>query len=624
VTTTVFETSTALSTVLASQTAEGMVMIEEINLPRIVTRSSLVPAQAPLAPTSFGSELRRLVKASGIVQTELAKRAGISPQCLCNWMAGRSGPSPSSEVIVKVLEAELQTPPNHLWARVKFRSRKGRMSATRYAGIVDNPRKRMRVTRNLTSAELHAPRKQFKKVYDQVAAALIDRVDPTVIASVSVARTNVTPFCAPLVDELAEFKRRSTLPSAKVKRQGYELTQRVERGADFEMRRYTSVMGTLRDNKDGPGIPNESLSLALFLVPELLRFAIAAKQTKMEDATGREYLTEEDLLFFQAGRNLVTKPSGYVYQNRELLLPRLLPIEGFLTAERIAEIRRNWKAACAEAHEEYGDLQGNYRSFAGQSVNRRRAVDALMKLDDPLIVFDILNKRMAENLCRIDDTSHRWKIHLSDCVLARIEADCGFRSSTLSLLDIDELCKTPSGWVLRVPRSKFKNPNGPYFKVAKGKYRDFERKLTDDNGSYAMFEIYKSVIWPTLPDTGNPALFKNLSLRASDALKAGYPRLAPKTFSERFKSITGAHLRDAIDGIEGLVEFTTHHARALLCCGVLKRGEPKYGPADAMKYAAAAICDGVDVAQKFYVQWSKDKEEAGLMGARAPITPSSR
>ncbi|MHC2623889.1 hypothetical protein ACVIW2_005921 [Bradyrhizobium huanghuaihaiense] len=590
----------------------------------------LVPAQAPKTATvfakkatAFSTKARELWEASGIPQNELADQIGLTPGKLNNWMTGWSGPTKNDAVPLRALEDIFHSAslcvPGELTSLVKVRSRKGRAKPNRYASIKDNHRKRIRTTRNFTSAEMNAPPKEFKKLYEAAAAADIERLDPIVVATVNTRRDEVEPFCGPLTEELDQFRMLSTLRVPDLSMPGKPLKQRADGGADIETRRHTRVMGFLRDHENGPRIPNESLTLALFLFPDLVRDTLVAKQAKMRGLTGKMYLVEEDIALFQAGKNLLTPPNGYVFQNRELFLPRLRPIDGVVSASRIEEISRDWKGACNEAFGEYGDLQKTFGQFIAPSVVRRKAVEGMMDHPDPLFVFDRLNERMSADLATIDPDCLRWRVHLSDCILARIETDCGFRSETLRKLDIDELRETSKGWTLSTSRFNFKNPDGPYFQAGAHKYRDFERVLTDVNGSFDLIELYKSKVWPMLPHADRcQALFKNLSGRRSDAEKAHYPRVLSRTFSERFRAFTGMYLCNSDDGIDGLYEFTTHQARALLCAGTLKRLMPKYGLTDAMKLAADKICDSVEVAEAIYARWDGAAREAMLRDGTAP------
>jgi transcriptional regulator with XRE-family HTH domain len=584
---------------------------------------ALVPAQAPKKATAFSTKARKLWEASGIPQNELADRVGVTPQRLNNWMSGYSGPTNNDAVFVRALEnvfhAASLCAPGELTSLVRVRSRRGRASSDRYVSIDDSQRKRIRTTRNFTSAEMNASPKKFKKLYDEAAASDIERVDPIVVATVNTRRDKVEPFCGPLTEELEQFKSLSTLKVPDLSMPGKPLTQRADGGAGIETRRHARVMGFLRDDEKGPRIPNGLLSLCLFLFPDNVRKTLVAKQAKMLALTGKMYLVEEDIALFQAGKNLLAPPNGYVFQNPDMFLPRLQPIEGVVTASRIEEISRDWKGACKEAFVEYGDLQKTFGQFIAPSVVRRRAVEDMMNHPDPLFVFDLLNQRMSDDLATIDPDCLRWRVHLSDCILARIETDCGFRSGTLRKLDIDELQETSKGWTLSTSRFKFKNPEGPYFKLGANKYRDFERVLSDVNGSFDMIELYKSKVWPTLPHADRSrALFKNLSERRNDAEQAHYPRVLSRTFSDRFRAFTGMYLCNSENGIEGLYEFTTHQARALLCAGTLKRLMPKYGLTDAMKLAADKICDSIGVAESIYARWDGAEREAMLRDGSVP------
>jgi hypothetical protein len=239
--------------------------------------------------------------------------------------------------------------------------------------------------------------------------------------------------------------------------------------------------------------------------------------------------------------------------------------------------------------------------------------------EDPFHYLDILNERMAAVFRSMDPSSATWITHAGDAVIARIAADTGFRNETFHQLDVTELTESSEGWRLKVPRSKFKNPDGPYFRLGGGRYRDFDRVLTEANGSGDIIEAYLSRGRPALDGAAHSDALLISRKKSGDETNADYwPRMLPDNFSRRLRGMTELYLcggSGAFKAVEGAMPFTTHQCRALVCAGKLKRFYPKLGAADALQVAADAICDGVDVAEYYYARWDARRREDTLRDA---------
>jgi hypothetical protein len=367
-------------------------------------------------------------------------------------------------------------------------------------------------------------------------------------------------------------------------------------------------------HEKGPGVASDDLTLGLFLFPDLTRREIAAKQVRIQKTTGKLYLVREDIDQFSAGKTLVQAPNGYVFQNPEKFLSELKPIEGFITPRDIQAAEHDWEGTCARAVARYDNYKQSYRQFEQSVVNRKVPVEKVLDFEDPLFVLDVLNERMARLFHGADDQAHWWIDHALDCVLARISTDTGFRNETFHKLDVTELKETSQGWMLQVPRHKFKNPNGPYFHLGSGRYRDFERVLKDENGIGDIIEAYLSKARPAIPGArGSTALFVNTTNNPVHMALEHYPRIHPDRFSERFRNMTELHLCGIEDGIPGVMPFSTHQCRAVVCSGNLKRAARKFGVGSALQIAADAICDGINVAMYHYSRWSAYEREQALL-----------
>jgi hypothetical protein len=566
----------------------------------------------------FHVEFARLCDASGCKMRDLADAVGIGRSHLSNWKSGAYAPSRNYKDVIHRFEEMFGVPKNHLWGLVHLTSRKGRARLGRYHGIEDSKAVRTQVTRSFTAAEMLAPPDEFRKLYEAAKQRKIERVDPLMVA-VQRSRPDERPFVVSerLNSDLEQLLQLSTMQSWDVGLDMLPLKQRKGRGADWEVRRLKRVLQFVSCHEEGPGVAPDDLTLGLFLYPDFTRREIAAKQVRMKQTTGKLYLVGEDIDQFSAGKTLVQAPNGYVFQNPEKFLAELKPVEGFITPRDIQAAERDWEGACARAVARYDNYKQSYGQFERIVVNRKVAVEKVLDFEDPLFVLEVLNERMARLFLGADDQAHWWIDHTLDCVLARIATDAGFRNETFHKLDVTELKETSQGWRLQVSRRKFKNPEGPHFHLGSGKYRDFDRLLTDENGVGDIIEAYLSKARPAIAGArGSTALFINTTNRPAHMALKHYPRILPDQFSERFRNMTELHLCGLEDGIPGVMPFSTHQCRAVVCAGNLKRAARKFGVGNALQMAADAICDGINVAMYHYSRWSAYEREKALLSLK--------
>lgn len=566
----------------------------------------------------FSTVLRTLWLASGLTQEYLAEHVGITVSDLANWLGGRV-PTHDNFHVVASLEKILNVEPGTLSKLVRFRSRRGHARQGRYEGISDSPHNRARVMRGMSPADMRLPPDEFVHKYHAKRVERLERNDPVTLAILA-SRENATtaelPLSAQLSDEIAKFKELSTVVEVDAGSDFLPLKRRQDGGADMEAVRMTAVMKFLAHHPDGPLCAIHDLTLGHFLFPKVVQKAVSAKQGKMKAITGEQYLTNVDVAHFTTGKTLVGPPSGFVYQTPELFLPRLRSIEGLVTAAEIDLVSRDWQGACERAAKRYSDLRSSFGQFVTRSVDRKYPVDLLLDHPDPLFALDMLNERMAQTFYTYDPDCPYWLTHTGNCVISRIQSDCAFRDRTLHLLNTADLRECSEGFKLVVSRFKFKNPEGPYFRLSGDRFRDFERTLSNDNGICDIIEAYLSKARPRiLRDLGVPdssALFLNAANRPSDSKRDHFPRIAPKAFNARIKLFTQDHLCGEDDGIPGLYPFGTHHFRDILCTGILKRS------GGDLQAAADAIADGIDTAKHYYARSDGKQREQAVARARVP------
>lgn len=167
-----------------------------------------------------------------------------------------------------------------------------------------------------------------------------------------------------------------------------------------------------------------------------------------------------------------------------------------------------------------------------------------------------------------------------------------------------------------MPRWKFKNPDGPYFRLGAGRFRDFERVLTNANGIGDIIEAYLSRARPKLEGSRHSeALFISRTKEDAHDKTEYWPRLHTEQFARRLRDASNLYLAGGspeYQAVEGAEPFTTHQCRAILCAGKLKRLHPEVGTDQALQLAADAIADGVEAAEYYYARWDGQMREQML------------
>jgi hypothetical protein len=579
---------------------------------------------APDQPPELKVVLRHFWERSGLTQEHIAKQLNINVSDIRNWLAGRM-PTRDHLDTIAGLEKMLNVQPGSLQNLIRFRSRRGHARKGRYDGITDDPHIRARVMRGMSPADLRLPHDDFVRKYHQLAADRLRRNDPVTLAILASRGTNPTeslPLSSRVDSEIEQYRHLSTITEVDAGADFLPLKRRQDGGAEMEAVRMTAVLKHLAYGAVGPRCAIDNLTLGLFLFPKVVQKAVSAKQTKMKGITNKQYLTNVDVAYFTTGKNLVSPPSGLVYQLPELFLPRLRPIDGLVSQTEIDLVARDWQGACERAAKRYSDLRFSFGQFTTRSVDRKNPIDGLLDHPDPLFAFEMLNERMAQFFHVSDRESPYWLTVIQNCLIARIESDCAFRDRTLHLLDIDDLRECKDGFKLVVPRHKFKNPTGPYFRLSGDRFRDFERTLSNDNGICDIIETYLSVARPRilrdLGPTDSRALFLNAAGRPSDSRYEHFPRIGEKGFNHRIKLFTQDHLCGEDDGIPGLYPFGSHHCRDILCTGLLKRS------GGDLRAAADAIADGIGTARKYYARWDGAKREEAVKQGKARKDPEEK
>ena len=560
--------------------------------------------------------LRRLWEQSGLTQEHIARQLDINVSDIRNWLGGRMPTRDHVNTIAR-LEKILNAPAGTLQSLVRFRSRRGHARKGRYDGITDALHIRSRNMRGMSAADMHLPPDEFLAKYRQVAADRLRRNDPvtlSILANRTSTRQEDLSLSEQVKSEIAEYRRLSTLTQVDAAADFLPLKRRQDGGAEMEAVRMTAVLQHLAYGGEGPHCAMEDLTLGLFLFPKAVQMAVSAKQAKMKRITNEQYLTNVDVAYFTTGKNLVGPPSGLIYQMPDLFLPRLHPIEGLVSQAEIDLARSDWHRACEHAAKRYSDLRFSFGQFVTKSVDRKNPIDALLDHPDPLFALEMLNERVTQFFRASDSAFPYWLTAIQNCLLSQIESDCALRDRTLHLLDLDDLRECADGFKLVVPRRKFKNPTGPYFRLSGDRFRDFERVVSNENGFCDIMESYLSVARPRIlrncdvPDSR--ALFLNAANRPSDAKVDYFPRIAPKSFNSRMKELTRDHLCGDDDGIAGLFPFGTHHCRDILCTGILKRS------GGDLQAAADAIADGLETARAYYARWDGQQREKAVTRGR--------
>lgn len=562
-----------------------------------------------IGPNSrFADVLRDLLQRSGETLEAFASTVGVKASILRNWLSGHSVPTPRHHEAIRRIEDRAGLARGALGQLIRTRSRGVRAAAGSYRDIKDGRSTRDRVARLFSIADKQLPHDEFRSRYDAIKGEVTART-PAQFRPEVVRRRRETARAFVLGDQLANelalYRQLSQLTEIDVTAEYLPPKQRNSGGFDMHEMFLLSPMRYLATEH---GCPPEELSLALLLFPRIVQLAVGAKQQRMVElgAAPTMRLSTTDVATFAAARDLVSPPGGFVFQRPEMFLPRLVEVPELVTAEMVATVAADWRGACAAAARRYEDLRGSFRQFVVTSVDRQAPVDALLHHPDPLHGLDLLNARLVKACLASDPAFADHDQLVAYAVQARISSDCAFRATTLSLLETSDLVETAGGWALEVAREKFKNPQGPYFRLHGGRFRDFERQLSGDHGIDDIIETYLSRVRPKLAGAhASTRLFLDIANRPAET-RVSSPEISAKTLSRRSKAFTGQFLCGP-DGIAGLAPFGAHNFRDIVATGTLKAtNDPKA--------AADAIADSVDIVLAHYVRyWRPDaKDESGL------------
>src|SRR5665213_19007 len=585
------------------------------------TRNSVAGSGSRPRRTLFQTTLKMLIEASGFTQKELADKAGIDKGQLNHWLVGRNTPTPLWRWAIDRLADELGAERTALWETIELKSRWGHPKIGRYVGIDDPRQIRREVVRMLTPAQMNLPQEEFIATYKAARGRMTERRDPLMTAV-----TQSTPVAKPpdypehVLEDFDRIRKLSSVNSWHVGHVLLPLKQRAPGGIRMQERRIERTMRYVSGDPRGPRMSCADLSIGLLLFPDIVRAAVGAKQDRLSEITERLYLTTEDVDMFRTGRDLVQPPTGYVFQHRDKMLKELKPLDPYITRASLAKLKKDWEEGCwraAKTYESYIDAYGPIAEVG--VVNRKVPVEGMIDNDDPLRFLDILNERMAEVFWSMQMGTPAWITHAADTLIARIASDTGFSNETFHQLDVKDLTECTEGWKLNVRRLKFKNGDGPYFRLGSGAFRDFERVISDANGMGDIIETYFSRARPALAGaSGSKALFLTRTKADADRKTDSWPRLQPEQFARRMKDVTELYLcggSGLFEAVEGANPFTTHQCRAILCAGKLKRFYDKLGPQEALQLAADTICDGIAVAERYYARWDAKQRERRLRAA---------
>lgn len=536
-------------------------------------------------PKDFFSALKAACRQAGTSVRGVAIQASVPPSAVYGWRY--CSPSENNRPAVTRIEGVLGLPDGTLTGRLKHASRQGgTIRMERYPPELrgaNNAGLRTRVRALLKPDDFHLEPDAFQARCLEALAHL--RSLPTAeerrawIASrkpyalkelpenleneISVIVRVKTLKMAP--DKLLPGPKRWLAPTAKIARDSL---------------RY--LFGYLAMDVDGkPAADPSSFTLALLLLPDVIRSFIVWRTGRLGDGLDRG-LSRFDHGILGRWRSWVEPEAGLIYQQPELA-DRLVPIEGVVTAEEIAVIRQDWKAACAKAAARYRLIEQSYRP--DRIIDTQERVEAILESPDPLQAFRTMLIAANEHAQIFVRGTEGWAYATRDLFYLGIQAQCGFRCSTLKKLLVDHLVRRVDGYHLQVPRELFKNMKSPYFRAGTG-WRDLERRLLDLHGLYAVIDDYLGLARPRLMgEAQHPWMFPTPDGQPS----AGYFGHISHKVSRAF--LAHNPLQDT--GMVGVKPFGNHRFRDILATGVLKK-------TGSLRLAADAIADTPDMVLQIY------------------------
>lgn len=555
-------------------------------------------------PEGFGEALTLACRRQGLSLSCLAREVGVTPNRLRSWASGRANPDVFAMDRIAVVERRLGLDAGELSGRVRRRrASHGWVPATSWPEDVRGnqalkaklkphlPPDLLEMTEGERAAAFAAARKRVPASPRTVSALLLRD---------TYYLRDFGEGCEAQFRDLVDFRNS---PVARLD------TERGEPWSEGSVRarrqQVAAVLGFLVHRRDPP-VDRRDLSLALFAFPKVLHDWQTFKVKRVEGATGRAYLSCNDLAAWQFFAALTEPSSGWLSQSPRLAAT-LRTVPGLVGEDEVAAAVADWSGTCGRAHEVY-------RKFARASAGRvevgrdgQEIVRPVLEMGDPLVALRRLGSSLrTEWLDAEPGTAHR-ALAVRNVVLNGLMSQCAFRSDTLRKLDWlpdggGHLRREGDGWWSKVPRQLFKNGSKGWFRLPDGGFRDYARRLADVHGLYDALEEYLLEGRPMLlREPADPALL--VSQGTGTRFEEIYVVVA---------NITARHLGPRCpDGMPGMrAGFGPHGYRHILATGVLKRTR-------SFTLAADAIHDTEPVCRRHYAKWVPEQWAeilAGIIG----------
>lgn len=587
---------------------------------RVIKRCLEQMVLAAELPQSFCEALRELRRRINLPYWVISREAGLSRSAVKGW--SRKCPSAKRRRDVEEVEKVLKVEPLTLVSRMKAVSQ--HHPRIRLSHFPEEVRGSLELRTKVKSRLEPAERGELDEAFPARCQVIADEIrsetkprqlfvksppyalhklPPQVAQQFNIIRDVATPDGAK--------RRQATLEGFFDEKLIWEKTT-----AGKHERELKCFFGYLAQ-ADGPreGLKIDDMTLALAVVPALaLRFPLWIEKRRTPIGGGRVTRVSDSMIFSLFATLL--RPDGILRRMPELA-GTLKPIPGILEADEIADILKDWDAACERARLRYSAVIRTYRPDDLQDADDIASLMPVLNLKNPSqAVTHLMLRRMQETRRLMEVGTLYWALLVRDELYVQIQDRMAFRTGTLQKLKSSYFCVRQDTIELNVPRSHFKNRKSKKVWKRGRRWHDFHRDFGDELGSHEVFWLYVNVARPILEKEGTG------ESEAFFLTRTGKPMLA---FSNLANRLSHTFLLNWPDEDSARLSFwrsqrplQNHDFRHILATTILRQDRDWAAAADALK-------DTVETVERHYAFLRLEDESARLSEVlRARYSPEDR
>lgn len=377
------------------------------------------------------------------------------------------------------------------------------------------------------------------------------------------------------------------------------------------------LFGALSASASGPiaglGIPPGHLTFALLAFPKIWNWYIEWRLQRR----GFHTRWESDMLCLAV--SLLRRDTGWLRQSPELS-HHLHPIPNMLTAEEIAQAKRDWQGTCDVAYSYASAWRKDIKRVARIHRDTFEPILPVLEAESPVGVYNMI----AEEIDRRTPDARQYPLAAAEAarslLMIRLGLHTGLRQRNLRELGVRQRNEAPTplrmldafqrgelhwdsvrqGWMITIPAAAFKNAASSYFSD-----QPYKLLLPDVGNLYGRIETYlrthRAVL---LFNAEDPGTFFVKTARYPHLKQASY---CQTSFYEAWRhTIERYGVYNPYTGrgaIRGLLPHGPHNVRDVLATHVLKR-------TGSYEQAGYAIQDTAETVARYYARFLPNDKAA--------------